>query len=285
MVSLKLIKEVLKEARYFPRHAYKVGTSRAKNGVFPHEKFTFGKAEKQYLCWFEPKKVTQDKIIIFYHGGGWTFGTPELFSDRAKLFMDQGYIVVMPAHRKLPKFWYPHIKEDLGLALKKVRSIMQQKDILDKKILVGGMSSGGNLAALMLLDQSIWADTGFKSNDFVGGFFCGAPLDLNAMTDSFVLASFAGKRNSETFQLASPISHLPESINKPILIVHGTRDGLVNYQCALDFVEKLRKVNKKPIDFYTIPKGSHLKAVSWAYEDNEVRQHILTWLSTLGLQY
>ncbi len=279
MLSVKLVKEVLREVKGAPRHAYKVTQGRLKNGVFPHQKYAFGKHRKQYLCWFEPSKVTKDHIIIFYHGGGWTFGKPEVFSDRAKLFAEKGYEVIMPAHRKLPFNSYPEIREDLVLTLKKVYEIMQAKGLLHKKIILGGMSSGGNLAALLLLDHSLLENTGFTPAHFASAFLCGAPVNLAGMTDSFLLANYAGKRDSIHFKKASPINFLPASFSKRMLLVHGTADGLVNYHGTANFVEKLTKVSTVPIDFYTIPNGSHLKAVSWAYEDNAVRHKILGWLN------
>jgi len=187
MLSIKLVREVLREAKYLPHHAYKVTTERLKNGVYPHQKYIFGKHRKQYLCWFEPKKVTKKHLIIFYHGGGWTFGKPEVFSDRAKLFAEEGYQVIMPSHRKLPFNNYTEIRADLILTLKKVYEIMQTKNILDKKIILGGMSSGGNLAALLFLDHSLLENTGFTPTHFVSAFLCGAPLSLADMTESFLL--------------------------------------------------------------------------------------------------
>lgn len=280
MLSVKLVKEVLKEVKGAPRHAYKVTQSRIKNGVFPHKKHPFGKHRKQYLCWFEPAKVTKDHIIIFYHGGGWTFGKPEVFSDRAKLFAEKGYHVIMPSHRKLPLNSYPEIREDLMLTLKKVYEVMREKDLLHKKIILGGMSSGGNLAALLLLDHSLLENTPFTPAHFSSAFLCGAPVNLSGMTDSFLLTNYAGKKERATFKKASPINFIPTSFSKQLLIVHGTEDGLVNYQSTADFVEKLGKVSNSPIDFYTIPGGSHLQAVSWAYEDNAVRRKILAWLNS-----
>jgi len=279
MLSIKLVREVLREAKYLPHHAYKVTTERLKNGVYPHQKYIFGKHRKQYLCWFEPKKVTKKHLIIFYHGGGWTFGKPEVFSDRAKLFAEEGYQVIMPSHRKLPFNNYTEIRADLILTLKKVYEIMQTKNILDKKIILGGMSSGGNLAALLFLDHSLLENTGFTPTHFVSAFLCGAPLSLADMTESFLLTNYAGKRDSLNFKKASPINFLPASFSKRLLVVHGTIDGLVNYQGTANFVKQLNKVSQIPIDFYTIPNGAHLKAVSWAYDNNEVRRKILSWLN------
>ncbi len=282
MLSKKLLQGVLKEARLFPKHAFKVITSSRK--VEPHQKYFYGKQRKQYLCWFEPKEPTTAPLIIFFHGGAWTFGSPEMFSNRARLFIKKGYRVIMPAHRKLPKFDYNTIREDLILMMRKVKVLMKEKGISNQKIILSGMSSGGNLAALLLLEDTLLKETGFASNDFIGAFFCAAPLNLAGMTDSFVLDMYAGKKDSDSFRLASPINHLQDDFSTPLLIIHGTQDGIVRFQSTLDFVEKLKRINPDILDFYTIQKGSHLDAVSWAYKNNATRKVILNWLERISLR-
>jgi acetyl esterase/lipase len=277
-LSKQLIKEVLKEVRGFPPHIYKVVQNRVKKKIAVYEKYTFGPHAKQYLCWFEPLKVTRDEIIIFYHGGAWTFGTPELFNDRAAIFIQNGYRVVMPSHRKLPFYNSTQIREDLNLTLKKIGEIIKEKGIHYKRMIFGGMSSGGNLAALMFLDSKLLNNTGFKKNDFLAAFLCAAPVNLEGMTDSFVLSRFAGAKKSKMFKNASPINHIPKDFSKPLLLVHGTNDGLVKYQSTADFVNEVEKRSSQPVNFHSINNGSHLDAVSWAYEDNTVRKMILNWL-------
>ena len=279
MLSYKLVKAALREVKQLPRHAYKVTTGRIKNGAYPYEKIAFGAHRHQYLCWFEPNLDSKKHIIIFYHGGGWTFGRPEIFRDRAKLFAEAGYQVVMPAHRKLPFYDFTAIREDLTLTLKQLFITMQTKRILHKKIIVGGVSSGGNLAALLFFDPSLLEGTGFKPDQFTSAFFCGAPVNLEGMTDSFLLRKYAGKKGSRRFSNASPINLLPNSFSKELLVIHGTEDGLVNYESTVSFVQKLKKISTTPIEFYTIPNGSHLESVSWAYENNPIRQKILAWIN------
>ena len=281
MLSKKLITEILKEANHFPRHALRVMTTVVTRKIFPHKKYTFGKHPRQYLCWFEPEKDTRNQIIIFYHGGAWTFGTPEIFSNRAKILTQQGYQVIMPSHRKLPFNSYKEIREDLILTLTKVYELMAKKGILHKKIILGGMSSGGNLIGLLLFDNTFLKQTNFTTEHFVGGFFLAAPLSLEGMTESFVLELYAGKKNTEIFKKASPINFLPDTFSKPVLIVHGTEDGIVKYQSTIDFVKALEKVSTILVDFYTIKGGSHLKAASWVYKNNALRKKILSWLGEL----
>lgn len=282
LLSKELLKGVFKEVRHFPIHAYKVVKSKWKNSGITFTKYAYGKHRKQYFCWFEPSQNTQDKIIVFYHGGAWTFGTPELLNERAALFLERGYTVIMPSHRKLPMSNFKHIREDLVLTLRKISEVRKERGVINKKILLGGMSSGANLAALILFDQGLYSETGLSSSDVIGAFLCAAPVNLAGMTASFLLARYAGKKGSKNFEQASPINHLPISFSKPVLVVHGTEDGLVKYESSAAFVKALEKVSTIPVVFHSIKNGSHIDAVSWAYEDNGVRRVILTWLEQLG---
>jgi len=281
-LSFELIKEVVKEVRVFPPHARRVMVDRLTKEVIPFEKYYYGLHRKQYFCWFDPENIERDHLIIFFHGGAWTFGSPELFNNRAALFADDGFEVLMPSHRRLPRFRYPHIRTDLRRMLQKLDLLMTRKNIRHKKIILGGMSSGGNLAALMLFDPGLLDGTGFRPDDFAGAFLCAAPVNLEGMTDSFLLTRYAGKKAASDYSNASPINHLPNRLEKPVLLIHGTEDGLVKYQSTADFVAALKNINRAPVTFHTLPGGSHLDAVSWAYEDNEIRKVILHWIRQIA---
>ena len=84
-------------------------------------KISYGKHRRQYFLLFEPQNgiITQDKIILYIHGGGWQFGSPDAFAVHGQFLTNQGYAVIMPSHRRLPFFDYHDLREDLDLILKK----------------------------------------------------------------------------------------------------------------------------------------------------------------------
>ena len=244
------------------------------------EKHRFGKHRRQYLLFFQPKNRKTDKknVIIYYHGGGWRSGSPELLKSNAQVLVNLGYCVFMPSYRRIPFNSYTEIREDLTLSLQMALDILNSNGLRDKKIILGGMSSGGNLVALLLYNRSLLAKVGFTQQIFNGLMLFGAPLDLELMKDSFVLRHFAGRRGQKTFQQANPIQHLQDDENVPVLCIHGTHDGLVPYSNALSFKEKLNEINDKILTFITIEKASHIETATWAYEDNHIRKSIVEWL-------
>lgn len=281
LFSKELLKGVLKEMRSAPRNARAVWHGSV--GIAPTTKYFYGKHKNQYLCYFQPQKIDASKpVLIFFHGGGWLAGRPEMFSNRARIFVEEGYPVFMPTHRKIPYHWYPDIKEDLIAIFQLLPELLAANNLKNRPVLLGGMSSGGNLAALSTYDASILNTAKFPAEKIIGTLFCAAPLNLERMPDSVILRGFAGKKTFNSFRLASPINHLSPTNNKPVMIVHGEEDGLVAYNSIVAFKEKLVSVTNCSLKLVTIPSGSHISAVKWVGPDVQVRQLILEWMAALG---
>lgn len=281
MFSKELLQGILKEMKRMPKHAQNVRQSSTR--VLSHQKIKYGAHRQQYLCYFEPVSIDATKpLVVFYHGGSWLIGKPEMFTNRAQVFVEQGHSVIMPTHRKLPFHRYYSMREDMILVLQSVKQLLIKKETPNKKIILAGMSSGGNLAALSFFDASIAIEAGFDSDQIAAGFFCGAPLNLAGMPDSVVIRGYADEKHSNMFQQASPITFLSaDSPSKPVLIVHGSEDGLVAYSSILTFKEQLRAITSTDLTFCTLPNGSHIESVRWAVQDGEVRQIILEWFGTI----
>ena len=281
MFSKELLKGIAKEFKKMPGHARNV--TRSYKEVLAHEKYAYGAHRRQYVCYFEPDAVDRTKpIVVFYHGGSWMVGKPELFTDRARVFVEQGYVVIMPTHRRLPFNRYYEIREDMISVLALTKKILVEKGMPDSKIVLAGMSSGGNLAALSFLDTSIALEADFPAAQILAGFFCAAPLHLGGMPDSVVIRGYADEPHTNMFRLASPISHLSADFpTKPVLIVHGSEDGLVAFSSILSFKQRLQEETSIDLTFCTLPNGSHIDAVHWAVADGEVRQIILEWMAGL----
>lgn len=262
---------------------YWVQTFKArKNATLSIKKWAYGDHKKQYLlaCSPKDKKIKTDKVIVYYHGGGWRTGSPEMFIANAQVFAEKGYTVFMPSYRRAPKFSYPDIREDLNLSLKKIKELKQSLGLENAKIVLGGMSAGGNVSALISFDRKTLNSIGFTQKDFAGIFLCGAPLDLNTMDDTFVLRDYCGERNSRNFKLANPINYIQKKEHLPVIIIHGNKDGFVPFQGVVNFYEKLKAVNPN-VRLHEINKGSHLDAGRWTFNKGIIRKILLNWTRNL----
>lgn len=244
------------------------------------KKIRFGKLRNQYFLFHQPKKnpSNKDHIILYFHGGGWMGGSPEILNANAQLLADKGYISVFSNYRKAPLYSSPHMREDLTLCLQKLKAVQKELNIQNKKIILGGMSAGATLAALLAFQKEELDKISFDHNQIAGLFLCGPPIDLEVMKWSIPLYLFAGSKGSEKFKLANPVSHGIPRPDFPLLLIHGNKDGLVPYRNTVSFLEKTKTSNNTFTKFHTMSNGTHMEAASWSYENNEIRKVILDWL-------
>jgi acetyl esterase/lipase len=247
------------------------------------ERINYGRHHRQYFLYIPPPKGSSDlsKIIVYFHGGGWKFGKPSQFIASITALHEAGYPVILPSVRRTPWSNYFHIRSDLNELLLAILKLQQRENYSNQKIVVGGMSAGGNLAALLCYDQQALASIGKDQSLFAGLLACGAALDLRKMRKSLVVHAFAGSRSSIQFSLANPIEHLDKTSPIPILCLHGTKDGLVAYESAHAFADAIRHHHPNSIRFITLPEGTHLDAASWSFSQSQLKLEILNWIRQL----
>lgn len=273
-----LLHELLHLPRYWWK-LYQIDTCH-----LPLEKISYGDHHRQYLLFIPPQiEVPQpDKIVVYFHGGGWKFGRPEKFKSSILPFYEAGYPVVLPSHRRTPYYNYYDLREDLNQILLAILALQRQRGWTGQRIVLGGMSAGGNLAALLACDHQALADIGVQPAIFAGLLACGAPLALERMQDSLILRAFAGSRESEQFQQANPIEHARKnSPVLPVFCIHGQCDGMVEHQSSTAFIELLKSRRAENIHFFSPPDGTHLEAAAWSHANVALKREILAWLKKL----
>ena len=248
------------------------------------EKIAYGPHPKQYMMTFKPSVVDKKKpLIIYYHGGGWIFGKPELFSTKASLFTSLGYQVVMPSYRKLPKYTADEIIEDIVLCTKHLHVLKSKGKIYNlDQIILGGVSAGANLVSLLYFNKDMHREAGFQQDQFKGMFLYAPPIDLTKMKRTPVLRRYAGLPSSERFVRANPISFIEDSIPVPILCVHGNKDAMVQIESSKSFQAAYDKLYPEYLKYSEIENGCHLDSASWAHTDNDMRKELVHWLLSFG---
>lgn len=135
------------------------------------------------------------------------------------------------------------------------------------------------MAALAALNQEELNKAGIAPDWFRGLFLLGAPLHLEKMEDTFMLRNFAGPRDQPMFRQASPYCYLDKPLNIPTLIIHGAKDGMVEFEGVREFAGRMKAVNAAETRFVPLPEGSHLDVASWFFREGEVRAAFMKWLN------
>jgi acetyl esterase/lipase len=93
-----------------------------------------------------PKNAT---ALLLIHGGGWVSGDREQLAHLASRMAELGYVCFVPEYRLSGKALYPAAIQDVTAALHWVNANHKAFGIRKSKIVVGGYSAGGQLAALL----------------------------------------------------------------------------------------------------------------------------------------
>lgn len=97
------------------------------------------------LRWYRPAPGTLP-AILYFHGGGWTFGSIDTHDRTARLLAQAaGAVVVSVEYRLAPEHPHPAAHDDARAAFDWLRNQTARLN-LNGKILVGGDSAGANIA-------------------------------------------------------------------------------------------------------------------------------------------
>lgn len=247
------------------------------------EKIRYGDHHRQYcyLLKSEAHFNPELPVIVYFHGGGWQYGSPENFEANAQPFLKRGHLVFLPSYRRRPNYDYYDMREDLDQILLLLAKHSKAEGISEPGYIFGGMSAGGNLAAHLALNREALRRAGWAPEQVRGLFTFGSVLDLHKMPDNFVLDQFAGPRDGQKFYDANPINYIDAETKCPFFCLHGSKDGMVPLACSISFAEKMQERAGGKVKLIVQPNGSHLDSVEWAHRDNWQRRELLNWLTTL----
>jgi acetyl esterase len=99
------------------------------------------------------KKDGLAPCLVFFHGGGWVIGNIETHDVVCRKLAHEGELLVLSVdYRLAPEHRFPAAVEDSITATKWAADNAKELGIDASRLLVGGDSAGGNLAAVITLD-------------------------------------------------------------------------------------------------------------------------------------
>jgi len=105
---------------------------------------------------YTPKKIRQAgglaPGLVFFHGGGWVIGDLDTHDVVCRKLADEGELIVISVdYRRAPEHKFPAAVDDAITATKWVADHSGQLGVDASRLMVGGDSAGGNLAAVVAL--------------------------------------------------------------------------------------------------------------------------------------
>jgi acetyl esterase len=194
-------------------------------------------------------------VYIYFHGGGWTSGDKAPLTKYAASQAVEGMVVVNANYRMATRFTIRHMLHDANAVLTWVRRNIVDYGGDPTRIVIGGDSAGGHIAALLTAaanDEALADHYGIDLEiepDHLRGLIQHCSIaDVSVMFErGFVLSlNFLrmllpergrGRSLREAARFLSPIEWLDKGF-PPVFITTSERDYF--YRANLNFIEALR---------------------------------------------
>ena len=200
---------------------------------------------KLKLYVFEPSRQ-EDKesvpAIVFFHGGGFTGGKVSQFERQCKYLAFRGMVTVLAEYRLVNWRNITHFEcvEDAKSAIRWVRAHSDELGVDEDRIVAGGGSAGGHLAACTALING-YDDVNEDPNvsSVPNALVLFNPV-LDFPESCKKAASIYQNDGLNKATEISPMHNIDESV-PPTIIFHGTADESVPYHHAESFCEEMEK--------------------------------------------
>lgn len=198
------------------------------------------------------RKGQNNSAVIFFFGGGWNSGSPKQFEPQAEYLTKYGITVVLADYRTknnagtTPK----EALMDAKSAIRFLRKNAISLGIDPEKILAGGGSAGGHLAAATAFCDHI----NHPKDDLSVSSIPKALILFNPVIDNSP-EGYGFERVKDYYKDFSPIQNIKKNA-PPAIFFLGTEDSIVSVETAQKFKEKMEAVGAR-CDLFLYPGQKH----------------------------
>lgn len=213
-------------------------------------------ARKLELHLFEPRNTragAKRPCFLAIHGGGWVAGTPDVMYCVASHFAERGWLGISMQYRIARKdrdTTVFYCVQDVRSAMRYLRAHADELGIDANRIVAGGRSAGGHLAAAAALFDGL-DEPGEETSVSCVPNACAlysAVLDTSEQ-------GYGNELIGERWREVSPLLHVRAGL-PPTIVLHGMRDTTAPTAGAQAFAEAMKKAGNR-CELILNQKGSH----------------------------
>jgi acetyl esterase/lipase len=202
------------------------------------EEFAFGPDPYQHLLVF-PAARPDGRVLLFWHGGGWTSGYKEWMSFMAPAFTAAGITFVSAGYRLAPQHVFPAGLQDCAAAVAWVVENIGSHGGDPQQLFIGGHSAGGHYAALLCVAPAWLAALNLDPTAIRGCVPLSGVFDFSESSGLSMRPRFLGT-DPQSDVLASPIRQISDAA-PAFLVAHGSQDFPHLIPQAKAFTERLHE--------------------------------------------
>ncbi len=209
---------------------------------------------------YRPANTGKNPTLVVLYGGSWQNGNPSNNQEFSHYMAAQGYTVFAIAYRHAPRDRFPAQLDDVRSALSFIKEHSAEYDADPERIALLGRSAGGHLAMLAAYQPDALPIRAVVN--YYGPFNLTKgyreppnpdPLNVRAVLEAFLGGT--PDQLPQQYAKASPISYVTRPL-PPTLLVHGSRDHIVEVRFARNMHKRLRDANSTSV-LLEIPRAEH----------------------------
>jgi len=176
--------------------------------------------DKHKLDVFQPEGVSDAPVLMYVHGGAWTFGSKTFIQHIGRTFAARGIVTVLVNYRLSPIAKHPEHIRDVARAFDWVKRNIDRYGGDPDTVFIAGHSAGGHLVSLLALNERYLAEVG-RSSDEIAGVVSISGLYRVGGTSLIFENTFPS--SAEMLIDASPEFHVDDA-QPPFLILYADDD-------------------------------------------------------------
>lgn len=191
-----------------------------------------------HLNVFYPEGHSSDQkkpAIVFFFGGGWVGGSPSQFYPQCAYLASRGMVAISAAYRTRNEHGTPPSAcvEDGKSAIRWIRSHASELGVDLNRIVAGGGSAGGHVAAATATVERFDAPTDPRESALPNALVLFNPVYDNGPE------GYGHERVEGYWQAFSPMHRIHERM-PPAIVFMGTKDRLIPVATAKEFQRRMQ---------------------------------------------
>lgn len=218
-------------------------------------------------------------VIVFFFGGGWSWGDKAYFEFIADSFVRRGYTVAIPNYVLYPQGKYPQFVEDGAQAIAWIKNNVGKYQGSAEKVFLVGHSAGAYIAAMAATDKRYLQQAGESTSFIKGVAGVAGPYNFTPKAQEYI--NIFGKENFDSMKVAQYVT----GNEAPMILLHGSGDKTVGLFNQETMAESLGKQNVKHQSVLYNSNITHIKILlklhPWFADEVNVAEDIDAFFKTL----
>lgn len=198
-------------------------------------------------------------VVVFFYGGSWQRGSRTQYRFVGKRLAENGILAIVADYRTWPQAGFPDFIDDAARAVHWTFDNARAWGGDPARVFVAGHSAGAQLAALVAIDKRYLGEYGLSPRRLAGAIGLSGPYDF-AITGDLVPV-FGPPAQWPQAQAVNFV----DGDEPPFLLMHGSKDGVVETRDSVQLAELLRSRNVAT-RLVLLPDGGHSTPLAGLYD-------------------